>query len=138
MSALPSIPRILYVDDDDDDRLFLKLSLVENSKETELVCASDGEKAIDYLEKLEPKDFPYLIVLDMNMPKWDGVRTIHYLKTHPPLSSIPVVVLSTSSNSLEKQHMLEMGAKSWMVKPQKLSGYKDIVSRLVSFKEKAV
>ena len=135
MSALPTHGSILYVDDDDDDRYFLKLSLVENSKETELVCASDGEKAIDYLEQLEPKDYPYLIVLDMNMPKWDGVRTIHYLKTHPPLSSIPVVVLSTSSNTLEREQMIEMGARSWLVKPLKFSGYHEIVRRLVSFKK---
>ena len=135
MSALPTRASILYVDDDDDDRYFLQLSLGENSQGTELVCASDGEKAIDYLEQLEPKDYPYLIVLDMNMPKWDGARTIHYLKTHPPLSTIPVVVLSTSANNIEREHMIEMGARSWITKPQQFSGYHEIVRRLVSFKK---
>jgi CheY-like chemotaxis protein len=119
---------ILYVDDDSDDCIFLKTSLEDAGKKADLICASHGEEAVNYLNSIEASAFPSLIVLDLNMPRWDGRRTLHYLKSHPLLAAIPVVILSTSESNKEKEACEQMGAASYLKKPYHYDGYKSIVA----------
>ena len=121
-------PTILYIDDDSDDCLFLKSSLEDTGHHTNLVCASDGEEAVRYLNSVSPSLLPDLIVLDLNMPRWDGRQTLSYLKSQPHLASIPVVVLSTSESNMEKDACAKLGAASYFKKPFHYDGYKSIVN----------
>ena len=125
--------RILYVDDDVDDCILLRESLAASKAQADLVIAYDGESAIRYLNTLPESDTPSLIILDLNMPRWDGKKTLGYLKADPKLSHIPVVVMSTSENGLEKDTCRNMGAASYFVKPFHFDGYKDIISAFLSF-----
>lgn len=118
---------ILYIDDDGDDCLILKSSMEDLGNKAKLVFASDGEEAIQYLNSIAPSSFPALIVLDLNMPRWDGKRTLRYLKSQPHLAAIPVVVLSTSENKTEKDACAELGAASYFRKPYHYSDYKNII-----------
>jgi CheY-like chemotaxis protein len=120
-------PTILYIDDDSDDCLILKSSLEDNGSHTNLICANDGEEAVRYLNSISPSSLPSLIVLDLNMPRWDGKQTLRYLKSQPHLASIPVVVLSTSENKLDKDACAKLGAASYFKKPFHYDGYKSII-----------
>ena len=123
---------ILYVDDDSDDCVFLKASLEDAGSQADLICATDGEEAVNYLNSINPESFPSLIVLDLNMPRWDGRRTLGYLKSQPHLATIPVIILSTSENKKDKQTCEEMGAAYYYEKPHHFEGYRGIVASLFS------
>lgn len=124
---------ILYVDDDSDDCIFLGASFEDAGDKANLICATNGEEAVNYLNSITPDAFPSLIVLDLNMPRWDGRRTLSYLKSHPHLATIPVVILSTSDNKKDKESCVQMGAASYYEKPQHFEGYRGIVDTLFSF-----
>jgi CheY-like chemotaxis protein len=124
--------KILYVDDDSDDCYFLKLSLSETGTDADLVCATDGEEAVKYLDNADNAELPALIVLDLNMPRWDGRRTLQYIKSHPRLASIPVVILSTSEGKNDQETFRQMGANSYIKKPFHYSGYKDVVRKFMA------
>jgi CheY-like chemotaxis protein len=119
---------ILYIDDDSDDCLILRSSLEETGNQTKLVCANDAEEAVRYLNSIAPNSLPNLIVLDLNMPRWDGKRTLRYLKSQPHLAGIPVVVLSTSESKSEKDACAQLGAASYFKKPFHYDGYKSIIA----------
>jgi CheY-like chemotaxis protein len=122
-----TIPKILYVDDDSDDCIFLLESFAATTTDTDLVCASGGEEAINYLNSIQEQELPSLIILDLNMPKWDGRQTLNYIKSKPQLADIPVVILSTSENKMDKEVCRRLGAASYLQKPYHYDGYKDIV-----------
>lgn len=123
----PTTSKILYVDDDSDDCYLLSLSLSESGTPADLVCATNGEEAINYLNT-HPSDLPSLIVLDLNMPKWDGRQTLSYIKKQPHLSIIPVVILSTSESKTDQETCARLGATSYFKKPYHFDGYKQIIS----------
>ena len=122
--------KILYVDDDSDDCIFLSESFAATGN-TDLVYASDGEEAINYLNSVNHEALPSLIILDLNMPKRDGRQTLNYIKSNPNLSGIPVVILSTSENKIDKEICKRLGAVSYMQKPFHYDGYKDIVKNCI-------
>ncbi|MGN6399519.1 MAG: response regulator [Flavisolibacter sp.] len=123
--------KILYIDDDSDDCFFLSHSLSESGTNANLVCATDAEEAINYLNTAAPSDLPSLIILDLNMPKWDGRRTLMHLKMQPHLSGIPVIILSTSENKKDKDACALLGALSYFKKPFHVDGYKEIINSFI-------
>jgi CheY-like chemotaxis protein len=131
MSNTTTKSTILYIDDDSDDCIFLKTSVEDAGKETNVICATDGEEAVNYLNSVPSNALPSLIVLDLNMPRWDGRRTLSYLKSHPQLAAIPVVILSTSENEKEKLNCQQMGAVSYHKKPHRYEEYRGIVANFL-------
>ena len=116
---------ILYVDDDNDDCIFLKTSIEDAGSKADVICANDGEEAVRYLNSVSSDALPSLIVLDLDMPRWDGKKTLQYLKSNPQLAKIPVVILSTSER--EKERCQQMGAVSYYIKPHHFIGYREII-----------
>jgi CheY-like chemotaxis protein len=125
-------PRILYADDDYDDRLLLRESMVTNGLQAELVYATNGQEAISYMEHTSGS-LPSLVILDLNMPKMNGKETLRYLKKHPRYAQIPVIVLSTSDNKKEMDYCTAQGAVSYFVKPRLMSGYDSIVKACMTY-----
>lgn len=123
--------KIMYIDDDRDDCYFLSESLGENGLAAHLVCAADGEEAVQQLEEMESADLPSLIILDMNMPRWDGRQTLSYLKQSQRLHHIPVVILSTSENRFDQEVCRNLGAASYFKKPFHYDGYQQIIQKLM-------
>lgn len=119
-------PKILYVDDDSDDSSFLLESFAANAS-TDLVYAPGGEEAISYLDSMGQDGLPSLIILDLNMPRFDGRQTLNYIKSKPQLADIPVVILSTSESSIDKEVCARLGAASYLQKPYHYDGYKEVV-----------
>jgi CheY-like chemotaxis protein len=130
---LPQATKILYVDDDADDRYFMSLSVTETGTNADLICASNGEDAIQYLNSTKVSDLPSLIILDLNMPKWDGRKTLNYLKKQPHLANIPVVILTTSNSNSDRESCALLGASSYYTKPYRFDDYKQIISSFGCF-----
>jgi CheY-like chemotaxis protein len=120
--------KVLYVDDDNDDCLLLSESFAATTSDASLVCAPGGQEAINYLNSVHDESLPSLIILDLNMPRWDGRQTLSYIKSHPEYASIPVVILSTSENKLDKEVCKRLGATSYLKKPFHYEGYRDVVN----------
>lgn len=114
---------ILIADDDPDDRELIAASFSEILPVEKLHIVTDGLKLLSYLDLLaDPNELPGLILLDLNMPILDGFTTLKKLKENNRFKKIPVVVLSTSKNSEDKDKCLKLGAADYLVKPNTFAG----------------
>jgi CheY-like chemotaxis protein len=109
-------------DDDNDDCLLVKMAFEESRMQGELRFVEDGEALLDYLYRrgqfaeAEPPR-PWLIFLDLNMPRKDGREVLRALKADPLLRTIPVIILSTSDEPEDIRTSYELGASSYITKP---------------------
>ena len=97
------VGEVLCIDDDQDDLLFMNEAISGHASGFKMIGVSDGQEALAYLEKAKAVDkLPCLIIMDINMPKMDGKKTIPHLKNDPVFTTIPLVVFTTSSNQTDK------------------------------------
>ena len=121
---------IMYVDDDEDDLLFFSEAFAELHPEGRLIKAVHGLDAIEKLKKNYP-DLPESIFLDLNMPVMNGYQFLAELKKHRELSSIPVFVLTTTSNPLEQEKVQQLGARGFYSKPSSVDGLTKIIEHSI-------
>ncbi len=119
---------ILIAEDDPDDRLLVQEALHESNFENPIFFVQDGEELLDYLYRrgkfsppAAPKS-PGLILLDLNMPRKDGREALAEIKTNAKLRAIPIVVLSTTNASADIQQSYQLGANSFITKPNSFKG----------------
>jgi len=115
-----SVNTILIAEDDADDRFLLKAAFKQNAANEKLVFVENGVELFEYLHKCLETDnvvLPRFILLDLNMPKKDGREVIKEIKTIPILRNIPIVVFSTANSYLEMQRCYDLGANSYITKP---------------------
>ena len=115
-----SVSTILIAEDDADDRFLLKAAFKQNDANDNLVFVENGVELFDYLRnslKSESTILPRFILLDLNMPKKDGREVLKEIKSIPILRNIPVVVFSTANSYLEMQRCYDLGANSYITKP---------------------
>jgi DNA-binding response OmpR family regulator len=107
--------------EDEDGSAFLFRRAVREAGFTALVFrVSNGEEALKFLRKTGPyeeAERPHLMVLDLNLPKIDGLTVMSRIRGDEALKSLPVVVLSTSSRATDKAKAFSLGAHSYIVKP---------------------
>lgn len=127
-------PRIVFcVDDDADDREMLSNTIYEIDPSFKVVHAENGIEAIEYLTKAKATgDLPCLVILDLNMPKMDGRKTLAEIKKDAQLSALPLVILSTSSSSVDKIYCSHYGVEM-VTKPSDLLGIHHEVKRLLQY-----
>jgi len=114
-----SIDVLLVEDNPDHVELILKV-LRGNNILNEVYVASDGEEALEFLchrGKYMEAPRPGLILLDIKLPKVDGIEVLKRIKADPALKSIPVVVLTTSTGERELIESYNLGANSYIIKP---------------------
>ena len=96
--------------------------------------ARDGEEALAYLENLRIDDpLPIVILLDLKLPKVDGLEVLRYLKTNPQFQMVPVVVLTTSSEESDVQVAYREGANSYIIKPVDFDKFNQVVDNIHSY-----
>src|SRR5688572_3785768 len=92
--------KILYIDDDADDREMMDLALRAANPAVQVAFAENGLEGIDLLEKAKiDNDLPCLVVLDINMPVMDGRKTLEVIRKDPALTNLPVVIFTSSRNA---------------------------------------
>ncbi len=93
--------------------------------------ARDGEEALAWLPRWEAGEArPAVILLDLKLPKIDGLEVLRRLKSHPDLRSIPVVVLTTSAESADMRSAYAIGANSYIVKPVDFDKFVEVAAQI--------
>ena len=114
---------ILLVEDDSVDAMTVKRALKDLKVTNQLVHKTNGEEALEYLRS-EGSKKPCVILLDLNMPKMNGIEFLKIVKQDEVLKKIPVVVLTTSEDEQDKVETFNLGVAGYMAKP---TNYKKFV-----------
>lgn len=123
---------ILYADDDTDDRSWVSEACKILNCSLNINFVENGRQVIDYL-KSQVTRLPSLIVLDLNMPEMDGRQTLQYLKSNPYYKEIPVAIVSTSGNKIDKEVCKRLGASLYITKPNIHAEWQGIIRQLEPF-----
>ncbi len=127
---------ILAAEDDPDDRFLVQEAFQESQLDYELFFVHDGVNLMHYLkgehglENAANTPRPDLILLDLNMPFKDGRESLAEIKADTELCSIPVIVLTNSSNEDDVLHTYDLGGAGFINKPVTFAGLVDIVKGL--------
>ena len=125
--------RVLLVEDDLDHAELVKRGLEECRANVELVHLEDGEAALGYLSKRDAPDSPdrpHLILLDLRLPRIDGLEVLREIKSSPDLSDIPCVVLTTSRAEGDMVKAYRLHANSYLVKPGSYENFAALMAEI--------
>ena len=111
-----SFKPILLVEDDLVDSMTVKRALKELNVANKVVIAKNGEEAIDYFND-KNNERPCLILLDINMPKMNGIEFLEERKKNAEINIVPTVVLTTSNDEKDKMKSFSLNISGYMIKP---------------------
>jgi CheY-like chemotaxis protein len=123
--------RVLLVEDDPDHAELVRRGLEAIGPRLELTHLADGEVALDYLKVRAPRDAPgrpQLILLDLRLPRMDGLEVLREIKSTPDLSDIPCVVLTTSRAEGDMLKAYRFHANSYLVKPGECGRFVELIA----------
>ena len=119
---------ILYAEDDPDDQLFFKEMMDLLCPEITVVFCWHGLELFQYLNSLKSGDYlPSCIILDVNMPLWDGLRTLKEIRKDKLFEEIKIIMFTTSSSRHESQSAITAGAYAFITKPVDYKNSEDIM-----------
>lgn len=131
-----SLHPILLVEDDEIDIMTVKRCFKQLKVPNQLMVASDGEEAMLLLSSLEIP-LPCFILLDINLPKMNGLEFLRSLKTSPSLKKTPVVMLTASREETDVALCFELGVAGYMVKPVEYQDFVEIIELLYAYWSKS-
>lgn len=128
---------ILLAEDSLHDAELTIRELKKHNMANNLVHVKDGEEALDfvfgrgkYSERKDAIHFPKVILLDIQMPKVNGMEVLKEIKSDPRTQTIPVVILTSSKEHPDVQRCYELGANSYIVKPVNFEGFAESIRNL--------
>jgi two-component system, chemotaxis family, response regulator Rcp1 len=121
---------LLLVEDNPGDVRLTREALREADVSVELIDVPDGEQAIAYLRAPARPD---LVLLDLNLPKMDGLEVLEAIRSDPELRRTPVIMLSTSGSARDVLACYERGANCYVVKPIDLDEFTALVQAINRF-----
>ncbi|MET9890385.1 response regulator [Streptomyces sp. NPDC006465] len=127
---------VLLVEDDPGDELMTREAFEDNKIGNTLHVVRDGEEALDFLYRRGAHTgapTPDLILLDLNLPKYDGRQVLEKIKSDPALSHIPVVVLTTSAAEEDILRSYKLHANAYVTKPVDLDQFIAAVRQIDDF-----
>ena len=124
---------ILLIEDDTIERMKFNRTVTAHplGNHVKIQEAVNGEEALKILK--EENFIPNIIILDLNMPRINGLEFLKILKNDEILKFIPSIVLTTSSNQRDKFESYKIGIAGYVIKPLKYEDYEDRVSKLISY-----
>src|SRR4051812_25883483 len=133
-----SLGRILIVEDDPRDVELTLTALDDYNLANEVVVTRDGEEALDYLYsrgsfKTRMNGNPAVVLLDLKLPKVDGLEVLEQMKSDQKLKMIPVVVLTSSRQERDLVASYEYGVNAYVVKPVDFHAFVNAIKELGSF-----
>ena len=123
MTETTKVIEILLVEDNPKDRELTLYSLKENNLANHIECVEDGEEALDFIfcknkyAHRSMQNLPKVILLDLKLPKVDGLEVLKQLKKDERTKLIPVVILTSSNEEKDIVESYKLGVNSYMVKP---------------------
>lgn len=136
MMSYVKINSVLMAEDDENDVFFMKRAFQQAQIANPLHRVKDGEEAIAYLQgdggyaDRDKFPIPYLLLLDLKMPRKNGFEVITWLKQQPGLKRLPVVVLTSSREDPDVNRAYELGANTYLVKPVQFEGLVEMMKAL--------
>src|ERR1700721_716216 len=135
---MQKLGRILMVEDDSKDVELTLTALDEYNLANEVVVARDGEEALDYLYyrgnfMRRAGENPAVLLLDLKLPKVDGLEVLHQIKSDDNLKMIPVVVLTSSHEEKDMVASYKLGVNAYVVKPVDFHEFVNAVRELGVF-----
>lgn len=132
------VKKILLADDDPNDVELILHAFKKHQIQDDIQVVADGNEALNYLYRRPPyADFgpgnPVLILLDMKMPKVDGLQVLKKIKAEAALKMIPVVLLSSSQLESDVANAYACGANAYVIKPVEYSAFVHVISVLWQF-----
>ncbi len=132
------LKRILIAEDDPMDVEMTIDALCEHHLENQVQVVRDGAEALDYLHRREafasrPPGNPAILLLDLKMPRVDGITVLKQMKSDPDLRTVPVVVLTSSRESKDLRTCYELGANAYVVKPVNFGDFIEAVKEIGAF-----
>jgi two-component system response regulator len=127
---------VLLVEDDPGDELMTREAFEDNKIGNTLHVARDGEEALDFLYRRGVHaDAPSvdLILLDLNLPKYDGRQVLEQIKSDPDLTHVPVVILTTSSSEEDILRSYKLHANAYVTKPVDVNQFIAAVRQIDDF-----
>ena len=127
---------ILLVEDDADDELLTRRTLKKNNICNEVVVARDGAEALEYLfatgrhEGRDPESMPHLVLLDLHLPKIDGLEVLRRIRADERTRLLPTVVFTSSEEQADVIDGYGLGANSYIRKPVDVSAFRAAVGQL--------
>lgn len=134
MQDLAEVEILLAEDDPADAELTLR-ALRRNNLANKVHWVKDGEEALDYMAcrgRYAGRDpaLPRLVMLDLKMPKVDGIEVLRSLKSDPATRAVPVVVMTSSSEERDVVASYELGVNSYIVKPVNFEAFLETVAKI--------
>lgn len=121
---------ILLVEDDEVDVMTVKRAFKNNHIMNPLFVAGDGIEALEKLRSSEVPKGRRLVLLDLNMPRMNGIEFLEELRKDPELAATPVVVLTTSNDDQDKVQAYNMNVAGYLLKPVTFQNFCDVMVAL--------
>ncbi|MBN1146274.1 MAG: response regulator [Anaerolineales bacterium] len=122
---------ILLIEDNPMDVDLTLRAFAKRKLANPIEVARDGEEALAYLLRWEAGEgLPVVILLDINLPKVNGLEVLHQIKSHPVSQKVPVIILTTSAEDRDIQIAYEKGANSYIVKPVDFAKFVEVASQI--------
>ncbi|MCI2283882.1 response regulator [Colwellia sp. MSW7] len=128
-----SLRPILVVEDNDMDLDFCLQAFEENAVVNPVIACRDGEEALDFIDShstYEDKFLPLLVLLDLRLPKIDGIEVLRHARQHPVWKQVPFVILTTSRENIDINTAYNLGVNSYIVKPVDFVSFTEVVKHI--------
>lgn len=132
-------PAILLVEDDNNDEELAKLALQENSIKSELIVVRDGQQALNYIfatgkhEGRNPKDLPQVVLLDLKLPKVNGLEVLKTIRENELTRYLPVVIFTSSKEERDLVEAYKLGANAYVTKPIDFAEFSSAIQQVATF-----
>jgi CheY-like chemotaxis protein len=133
-----TVPKIIIVEDDEGHAILVRQNLEAAGLDTEFLHFRDGQAALDYFflggrPAAALGQGPHLVLLDIRMPKVDGIEVLRRLKADPELHKLPVIMLTTTDDPREVDRCHQLGCNVYIQKPVDYDKFTDAIRRLGLF-----
>jgi CheY-like chemotaxis protein len=130
--------RILLVEDCPEDAELTLRALAASHLANDVLHLRDGAEALDYVYRRgrfvdRPQDQPALVLLDLKMPKVDGIEVLRQVKSDQTLKTIPIVVMTSSREEGDLMRSYALGVNAYVVKPVRFQEFMEVVKQIGSF-----
>ena len=125
--------RLFLIDDDEVDVENVRRSVASGSSNYELAVAFDGREALEMLERGELDVHHTIVLLDLNMPRMNGIEFLRAIRASAEFRSLPVVVLTTSDDERDKVEAYELNVAGYILKPVTYTSFVDTMATLKAY-----
>ncbi|MFS4417803.1 response regulator [Maribacter sp. 2307ULW6-5] len=122
---------VLLIEDDNIEIMKLERTISKMAAKHHIISSKNGEEALAFLRSAE--DLPDIILLDLNMPRMNGIEFLSVLKSDNVLRFLPTIILTTSENRSDLHKCFELGIAGYIIKPLKYEDYESKLNKVLDY-----